>query len=180
MQPQEVAGIALGPLPDRAAARCRKGPPLGRVCPAVVPDSASGGYLLDSFGRPRGPFQVLELAAGAPRDDFARNRPPGFVHVVLEAGEPDRLIDLAPAPAQPMPLAAALGGARGGPLLVDAGEQGWRRTLVLAAPFPGGGAQGDHLVYRRRSGGLEYRLSLHLWTPLREPVQVLKAMTSTL
>ncbi|MDQ3954065.1 MAG: hypothetical protein M3285_00750 [Actinomycetota bacterium] len=175
--PKPVAGIDMDPLPIKVKGLCIKGPPLERVCPRLAPAvKQSHPYLVDSFGKPGGRFQIVDMAAGAPRDDFARNSPPGVVHVVLETGDPSRLIELTPTNPDPIPLATALASPRPGAVTVDVRKQGWKEKLILAAPFPGGGAHGDHLVYRRTIKGIERRISLHLWAPLREPVQVLKAM----
>lgn len=179
--PKPVAGIDMDPLPIKVKGVCIKGPPLERICPRIAPAvKQSHPYLVDSFGKSGGRFQVVEMVAGAPRDDFARNSPPGVVHVVLETGDPSRMIELNPTNAAPIPLADALASTRSGAVTVDVRKQGWNERLILAAPFPGGGAHGDHLVYRRTVKGIEQRISLHLWTPIREPVQVLKAMVKSL
>lgn len=178
--PGPVAGIDMDPLPIRVKALCIKGPPLARICPRLVPAvRQSHPYLVDSFGKPGGRFQIVEMAAGAPRNDFARNSPPGVVHIALETGDPSRMIELTPTNPEAVPLEAAIDPARPGALNVDVRNQGWNEKLILAAPFPGGGAHGDHLVYVDRHKGIEQRISLHLWTPLREPVHVLKAMVDS-
>jgi hypothetical protein len=175
-----IAGVTMAPLPGRAVAVCEKGPPLEKICPSLVPTiKRSHPYLIDTFGRARGRFQILELAAGAPSHDFARNRPPGVVHIVLETGDPSRMIELTPTDGTTS-LSTAITADRSGPVKVDAKAQGWTEELILAAPFPGGGAHGDHLIYRRRTKGLEQRISIHVWTPLRGPVQVLRTMVRSL
>ena len=174
---KRVASVTLGDMPDRAAKVCANGPPLEDICPRLLPViRRSHPYLIDAFGRAGGDFQLLELAAGAPRSDFKRNRPPDVVHVVLETGDPSKMISLVPTNFSPVPLKKAFIPARPRATEVDVRDQGWNERLILAPNFPSGGAHGDHLIYRRSHKGFEQRISLHLWTPLQQPVQVLKAM----
>ena len=80
-------GATLASLPPSAEKICIQGPPLSRACPLLVPQVREGTYLVDTFGRPGGRFQVLELAAGAPsNNDFSRNAPPRVSQVVIEVG----------------------------------------------------------------------------------------------
>jgi hypothetical protein len=48
--------------------------------------------------------------------------------------------------------------------------------LVLAPPFPVGGIDGDHLVFRWEDSELQYAISLHAWLPLAEVEATLKAI----
>ena len=172
-------GATLTSLPAKAEDICIKGPPLSRACPLLVPEVRGTSYLVESFGRPGGRFQVLELAAGAPsNNDFSRNAPPRVAHVVVEVGKPGFLIDLGdPAPST-QSLDALLGTERDGAVVVEQ-EKTWDwkgAKLVLAQSFPSGGAHGDHLIYSWKEGGYEHRISLHAWTPARELVRTLHAI----
>lgn len=170
-------GATLGDLPDRAFRLCTKGPPLSRACPLLVPVVFPSKYVIDSFGRPGGPFQVLELAAGAPGSNFSRNAPPRVAHVVVESGKPQFLIDLGEPAGEPLPLRRVLGDHLDAPQPVTLDKRwGWKTQLVLAPSFPAGGAHGDHLVYRWKSGGMEHVISLHAWEPAGEAVRTLHAI----
>ena len=171
-------GATLTKIPERALELCTKGPPLSRACPLLVPVVFPSKYVIDSFGRPGGRFQVLELAAGAPSNrDFARNAPPRVAHVVIEAGEPQFLIDLGEPAGPALPLREVLGDELDAPQPVTLDKRwGWRARLTLAPSFPGGGAHGDHLMYRWKSGGMEHVVSLHVWEPVGEAVRTLHAI----
>ena len=138
--------------------------------------------VIDTFGRPGGRFQVLEMAAGAPSsNDPSLNRPPGVAHIVIEVGKRGFLVDLG----EPVPMSETLGALieseRSGSQLVRP-EPSWRwdEPLILAEPFPGGGAHGDHLIYRWNKGDFEYRVSLHTWAPADEVVRTLHAMVKSI
>lgn len=184
-EPPEIVhvkgGADLSELPPKAAEACAKGPPLGRACPELVPVVKGSSYLVDGFGRPGGRFQVLEMAAGAPGNNFARNSPPRVSHVVIETGQPGFIIDLGePVPASGS-LDSLLATARSGSQLVSP-QKGWdwNQKLILAESFPGGGAHGDHLIYEWVKGSYTYRVSLHAWTPGVEAVRTLHAIVRSI
>ena len=176
--PRRIAGIAMTPLPDRARMLCDTGL-LEGSCPKFVPaEPKSGRFLVDAFGRPNGKFRVVEIAVGAPSDqDPARNRPPDVVHVVVEVARPDFLVDYGQPIATNTPLETLVKERRDEATLIAGYERG---DVILAPSFPAGGAHGDHLVYRWMQGGYEHRLSLHVWTPVVEPVKVLRTMAASL
>ena len=175
-------GATLTSLPPAAEKVCSKGAPLSRVCPTLVPLVRSRSYLVDSFGRPGGRFQVLELASGAPsNNDFSRNAPPRVAYVVIEAGKPDFMIDLGEPYPNKVPLEELLGTHLDQPQLVAPEKKwGWDKTLVLAPSFPSGGAHGDHLLYRWEENGFEYVVSLHAWSPAAEAVRTLHAIVRSI
>ncbi|MDQ4145802.1 MAG: hypothetical protein M3198_19055 [Actinomycetota bacterium] len=175
-------GAKLMALPDKASALCDKGPPLSRACPELVPVVHRVSYIVDSFGRPGGRFQVLELAAGAPSaKDLAHNSPPRVAHVVIETGRPQFLIDLGPPSAGTVPLESVLGEHLNAPQTVSLDKAwGWKEKLVLAPSFPFGGAHGDHLMYRWEQGGIEHVVSLHAWAPAGEAVRTLHAIVRSI
>jgi hypothetical protein len=171
-------GATLFDLPERAAAICAKGPPLKRACPSLVPAIRKDrSYLVDSFGRPGGRFQVLELAAGATTGDFSKNAPPGVSHVVVEVGKPGFIIDLGEPVETSESIDSLLQSTRSGSYVVSP-QPGWKwnKKLILAESFPGGGAHGDHLIWEWPRGGYTYRISIHAWTPSVESVRTLHHM----
>ena len=168
-------GATLTSLPSKAEELCTEGPPVSIACPLLVPHVRKTSYLIDSFGRPGGRFQVLELAAGAPSNkDFSRNAPPRVAHVVIESGKPGSLIDIGEPYPNKLPLEVLLGEELDQAQYVTA--DGWGETLILAPSFPSGGAHGDHLIYSWKQGGYEHRISLHAWTPAAEAVRTLRAI----
>ena len=49
-------------------------------------------------------------------------------------------------------------------------------TVILAPDFPVGGEQGDHLIFRWRTGQTDFALGLHAWEPLSQAFAVLRQM----
>ena len=175
-------GATLTSLPPRAEEICAQGPPLSRTCPRYVPLVRRVSYVVDTFGRPGGRFQVLELAAGAPSNkDFSRNAPPRVAHVVVEVGKPKFLIDLGEPYPNKIPLSLLLGEQLDQAQYVAPEESWkWNEVLVLAPSFPSGGAHADHLVYSWKERGLEHVVSLHAWEPATEAVRTLHAIVRSI
>ena len=167
-----------GRLPERAQRLCDKRPPLANACPQVVP-LVQGTYLVDFFGRAGGRFEVLELAAGAPRRDPRRNAPPKMAHVVIETGRPGFVIDLGAPVASSTPLEQLIAQDRDSAVELRHGAWPGRR-LVLAESFPAGGAHGDHLMYRWKRRGYIHVVSLHVWSPVRQTVRTLREMVRSI
>jgi hypothetical protein len=115
------------------------------------------------------------MSAGAPRDAPAANAPPGFAHVVLEAGGPRFLIDFGTPAATATLSDSLLQQSRSGAVLLGSRRWGDRSgRLLLAEPFPGGGAHGDHLVFEWKRGAVIHRISLHAWVPVSQAEAALK------
>jgi hypothetical protein len=166
-------------IPAKAWARCNAGPPLKAACPKVLPKT-KGPYLVESFGKPGGRFGVLEMISGAPRDDPSANAPPAFAHVVLEAGGPRFLIDFGGIAATASLTDSLLQQPRSGAVLIGKRKWGGREgRLLLAEPFPGGGAHGDHLVFQWRRHGVIHRISLHAWVPAKKSEKTLETIVSS-
>lgn len=175
-------GAELTELPERAARLCNEGFPLKKACPSLVPViKKDRSYLIDSFGRPGGRFQVLEMAAGAPGGDSSRNAPPEVAHLVVEVAKQSYLVPLGTPVETSTSLDDLLGQDRGGSLRVMP-ERNWKwnKPLLLAESFPGGGAHGDHLIYEWQKGARTYRVSLHAWTPGAEAVRTLQAIVKSI
>jgi hypothetical protein len=160
----------------KAWTRCTAGPPLKGHCPTVVP-KVKRNYLVESFGKPGGRFGVLEMSSGAPRDTPEANRPPAVSHVVLEAGPKRFLIDFGGVAGEAALTDDLLRQSRSGALLL--GKRTWggvKGRLILAEPFPGGGAHGDHLVFQWKRGGVIHRISSHAWVPAARAEAALKTI----
>lgn len=166
--------------PQQALRHCPASPPLTGDCPTIVPDSADH-FLVESFGKPGGRFQVVEMTAGAPRRDPKANAPPSSVHVVIEAGDERHLIDFGDVAGSAPLEDALLEKKREAP--VGLGKRTWgdfTGDLILAPSFPSGGAHGDHLVFRWRKGKTIHNVSLHAWVPIAEAESALKRMVMSI
>jgi hypothetical protein len=53
---------------------------------------------------------------------------------------------------------------------------GKRGTVILAPDFPGGGEQGNHLIFRWRERHTDFALGLHGWEPLSQTFAALRQM----
>jgi hypothetical protein len=53
-------------------------------------------------------------------------------------------------------------------------------TVVLAADFPTGGEQGNHLIFRWRSGRTDFAIGLHGWEPLSQAFATLRQMVASI
>jgi hypothetical protein len=58
-----------------------------------------------------------------------------------------------------------------------AGKQG---TVVLAPAYPGGGEQGDHLIFRWHRFRVGFAVGLHGWEPLSQAFATLRAMVRSI
>jgi hypothetical protein len=164
----------------KAWERCNAGSPLKGACPTVVPKTRRN-YLVESFGKPGGRFGVLEMSSGAPRDDPKANAPPAFAHVVLEAGGPRFLIDFGGVAATAALSDSLLRQPRTG--AVALGMKTWGGVtgrLLLAEPFPGGGAHGDHLVFQWKRGGVIHRISMHAWVPVARAEAAFRTLVTSM
>jgi hypothetical protein len=53
-------------------------------------------------------------------------------------------------------------------------------TVVLAPSYPGGGEQGDHLIFRWRQSNVGCAVGLHSWEPLSHAFATLRAMVRSI
>jgi hypothetical protein len=176
--------------PDQLLQECLGTEVVARACPRVVPateDPYRGGSI--DFGTPR--FAAVDMSSSVPHEDRpSRNRPPRFAHVVIEAGEHRTFLRLAAskeaadmrteAPAWRGDWESLLRRPRQAPVLLS--EPGWGRrdgSLFLFPAYPTGGMLGDHLVFMWDLAGVDYVISLHVWSPIDEAVATLQAMVGS-
>jgi hypothetical protein len=57
---------------------------------------------------------------------------------------------------------------------------GKRGTVILAPAYPGGGEQGDHLIFRWRRSHVGFAVGLHGWEPLSQAFATLRAMVRSI
>jgi hypothetical protein len=170
-------------MPEGALRKCRAVPILRPACPPKVPaapyDPRSEIYDARVFATGRGNARTFNFQWGGETPGHPeRNRPPRMVHVVLVGGEfeSEFPVDGRAAPADGLMRTNRRTG-------IDLGAVGWNGRdgrLVLAPPYPRGGINGNHLLFRWSEGGADYQLGLHAWEPFTETVATLRAMVESL
>ncbi len=178
-QPPPVALVRLAPA---KLAHCRRSRLLRPACPTRVP-RVRATFLSHLAREGRGPSTLhtfnLERGGETP-DQPERNRPPRMAHIVLVAGDVDRVAPFA-YPDRPTRLRDGLmRRARTEALFL--GRPGWHGRdgrLYLAPPFTHGGMLGNHLIFRWQTGATEYAVTLHAWEPLREAVATLRTVVAS-
>lgn len=179
-RPAELEPVPLMRLPESHLQKCRSFPAVAPVCPEEIPVVETDAGRAQAFRSGKGHF-VFFSEWGAPYPGLSpKNAPPRFIHLVIHAGDlssafpfewPERTNGLPdPIPKKRRP-----------PLLLEnvtwSGIQG---QLLLAPPFPMGGLDGDHVIFRWSEDDRDYALSLHAWTPVAETLDALKEIVSTI
>jgi hypothetical protein len=176
-------------LSARALRTCRALPLVRPACPRRIPQSED--YTAREIVRsPQRTFESFELAHGAEYGNPARDRPPRFLHVVIEAGELGEAFDTFSYPSsgksvkprdglltsmlrrrlegEHVPRALFLESAR---------WRGKTGTVVLVPAYEFvDSLHAGHLVFRWREHGNGYVVSLHAWEPFSEAFAGLRAM----
>jgi hypothetical protein len=176
-----VEPVALVPTPVQALRPCRRFSALTAACPREVPeapfDPSSPIYAAEAYPGPRPGTRVFSLQWGAEHPGEPElDRPPATVHVVVLTGgqaggqAPRRATLHDGLLKEPRRAYLALGRATWG---------GRRGELLLAPPFPRGGIESNHLVFRWREGGASVQVSLHGWEPFTEVRPVLRAVVES-
>ncbi len=158
--------------------KCRRHPELRQACPAMVPAVTDVRYERSRSSVESGRVWVFFAEWNAPRPGLdPANAPPQFAHVNVFAGALEVFggVDVG-GRLHGEPPRKRRSGLTLGPREWDgrAGE------LLLAASYPHGGIQGDHLVFQWTEGDRDYSLSLHAWEPLDETEATLKAVVESL
>ena len=178
-EPDEVA---LVPTPAGALRRCRRAPAVAPACPREVPeapyDPTSPIYVAESYPGAQAGERFFSLQWGAEHPGEPElDRPPATVHVVVSAAVRHRGPVTRPASLrdglleEPRRTYLILG------RVVWAGRRG---VLLLAPPFPRGGIEANHLVFRWTARGTVRTVSLHAWEPFSEVPHVLKEVVESL
>jgi hypothetical protein len=183
---EPIRAVELVPLAPKRLEHCRRSALLRPACPRRVP-RVGAPYLshlaTDLLGRgSRLRLDVFNLERGGEvpgRPDL--NRPPRMGHLVLAAGEVERLAATAFVPARRTRLRNGLL-SRDRTLSLDLGRARWSGrsgSLLLAPSYPRGGMLGNHLIFRWTTDGGDYLVSLHAWEPLREAAATLRAIVAS-
>lgn len=184
--PTTDGGPPLMPIPDEVMRRCQQDPKLAPACPPSLPQvdgEYTGGRAFSAGERgDKGRIASIYYQAAASNRLTRKNSPPRFAHVNVLAGNLKR--------------AFFFRFPRESPSRVDADtirrypkkaklleRQSWNgRTgrLVLAPAFPAGGPDGGHLIFRWKTDGMDFALSLHAWLPLPDAIRTLQAVVEAL
>lgn len=171
----------MGPAPSELLRDCRAEERVHRACPALLPiaDSYRWRFIARS-----GDFVTLDVAHGHPRNSARRDRPPRFVHVVIEAG------DLADAYPFEMPDEGTtrialrdglLEKRRTQPLLV--GEDKWGGVQGLVVLMPGfeeaPTIHANHVMFFAQVTNGQFAISVHAWRPVAESLEALRAIVES-
>jgi len=184
-RPQQPPPL-LAPIAAKRLAHYERSALLRPVCPRSVPRvNVYLSHLSVELAGLGGPvLDVFNLESGGEYPGRPQlNRPPRMAHVVVVAGDVERLAPLrVPRDASGEPLRdGVLRRERAAP--VSFGYVRWgERTgaLYLAPPFPRGGMLGNHLNFTWDERRIQYTLSLHAWEPLTEAEATLRTMVERL
>jgi hypothetical protein len=182
---------ALVSTPPSVLRRCRSQALLAPVCPRRLPRASN--YSARRIDRDGLALKTFDIESGVPYADPAKNAPPSFVHVVIEAGTLRDSLGSFAFPTKGMPAAPVDGLTRSKerdrlvnrvPAAVFLGRVTWGDAtgiVALAPPYKAvSSIHGDHVMFRWRRGGTEYILSLHAWEPFSECFRTLRAMVESL
>lgn len=149
-------------LSAQAFDKCRRYGPMSGACPSLVPtmeQEIGQRASVRRIGRGGKAAYLFEAEWGAPYGNRVNERdaPPRYSHLVVMAGDVGSLLRFEPARS----LGKRSWGGRSG-------------ELDLAPPYPHGGVNGSHLLFRWDEGGNDHAVSLHAWEPLTEAEAALR------
>ena len=106
-------------------------------------------------------------------------RPPAWSHVIVQAGNLAKAFPFVYPTRGTMVthLDGLFARTRTRAVYIGAFRWGGKRgTVILAPDFPGGGEQGNHLIFRWRDRQTDFALGLHGWEPLSHAFAALRQM----
>jgi hypothetical protein len=174
--PRRYRAIPMMRVHPAVLARCRSDRRLRPACPARIPRIP--GW--ETYPRKVGGIFGIQLGGELPgRPELMR--PPHVLHVEV-AVDPDRWVPFRwPTSGAVTPRSGLLRTDRPKPVLLGRVRWGGRRGSVALAPgFPNGGSQGNHVMFRWRSGRETYVVGLHGWEPFREAYATLRRVVASL
>jgi hypothetical protein len=188
-RPLTTATAASAPKMERTPAHvlayCRKSHRLPLACPqqlprmeAPSPHWAATLCLVHATGCEGLTWDDLNLV-----DAGDGVRPPVWSHVTIYAGDLGRAFQFR-YPTQGRRIGNLDGlFAKTRTRAIFLGSYKWAGrsgTVVLAPSYPGGGEQGDHLIFRWRQSNVGYAVGLHGWEPLSHAFATLRAMVRSI
>jgi hypothetical protein len=146
----------------------------------------------------QGQLETFNIETGGSRGAPSLNRPPAFVHVVLQTGDLAQVFETFVIPPEARaPLlrdglmrseerqsgypAPGSGRIPQGVFLGTAHWNGRTGSLVLVPPFEvAASIHGDHVLFLWSEGDQDFALSLHGWEPFTEAVVTLQEVVGSL
>jgi hypothetical protein len=180
----------MAPSGKSAFAACKSVFGSRQLCPCLVP--RAGGLSVAPIRRGDGAFKTFEYTAGLGQSTPEENRPPDFLHLVIESGDLRNAFDTFSYPSTGPAVRIRDGLLRSRPSATPSnvpratllGRRTWdgkKGTLVLApSPDVVDSLHAGHLIFRWGTDGHESVISIHAWEPFTEVVPTLKnVVTST-
>ena len=180
----------LQPMPTDAHELCSSIAVVRAWCPRLVPEA--GILSSREIERPGLGYTTFNMEAGTAYADVFRDRPPSFVHLVVEGGEIRTSLDvLLYSRRQPV---VSKDGLLDGPEAGRASSENPPRALYLGQRAWGGkhgelilapgyervvSIHGGHLLFAWGSGKTGYIVSLHAWEPFTAAERTLKAIVES-
>lgn len=181
----------LQPTPGDAEQLCSSIELVRSACPRLVPEAAS--FSSREIERPRLGYTTFNMEAGTAYADLLRNRPPSFVHLVVEGGQIQPSLDvLVYLRRQPVDSKDGLidgpearrALSKNPPRALYLGRRTWggkRGELILAPPYESVvSIHGGHVLFVWGEGKAGYVLSLHAWEPFTESERTLQAIVESI
>lgn len=184
--PLRYTPIQFMPTPESALRKCRSDLSLALACPTRIPRVALKPIV--RWGRtysslhtyPKtvdGIFGIERRFQTGP--DLIR---PPLLHLEVEAaaGQPRGFRFRWPTTGRVAVRNGLLDEARTKPVYFGRVTWGGKAgSLALSPPYPLGGSQADHVVFRWRSGRTTYLVGMHAWEPLTEAVATLRRIVAS-
>jgi hypothetical protein len=182
--PRKYRPLLFMPTPTAALNTCRSDPRLAPACPLRIPRVLSSG--LHTIPRPpRAVNGIFDIQRGGEIPGKPElMRPPGNLHIEVEvAVDPAKPLGIGfrwPTSGTAKPQNGMVREERRSP--VRFGRVNWggkAGTVVLAPSYPGGGSQGNHVVFRWRDGPSTYLVGMHAWEPFTEAFATLRRVVAS-
>jgi hypothetical protein len=184
-----VAAVTAAPSMERTAAYilayCRESRRLPLACP----------HLLPRMGQPSPHWETSVCVVGHTGcqgltwDDLSLvgagsgTRPPVWSHISIYAGNLKSAFRFAypTRGVRPRRLDGLFARTRTHAIFLGSYTWGGKHgTVVLAPDYPGGGEQGDHLIFRWRQSRTGFAVGLHAWEPLSTAFATLRVMVRSI
>jgi hypothetical protein len=174
-KPKDAAPQMMA-VPRSFLDRCTGMADLEVACPTKMP-FIDGESRANAFGTGHSSVFFAEWSGPYPGLS-GRNAPPRFAHINVIASPVDHPLAFDwPTRATAFKALENVPRKRSAPLLVGAYMWAGRKgEVALAPPFPAGGIEGDHLIFRWVEADTAYSISLHAWKPVAESFNSLRAV----
>jgi hypothetical protein len=186
--PRSYNPIGLMATPPAALQECRAVRGLAPACPTRIPrvtlrHGAAGWRTYSSDARRVAAIFGMQLGGEIPGKPELM-RPPRILHVEVEAAVGRRPFGTRfawPTSGAVQPRDGLARDERFHPVYLGPSVWGGKAgTVALAPPYPSGGSQGGHVVFRWRAGRTTYLVGMHAWEPFSEAYDTLRRVVISL